>query len=156
MSASVMPSAGHLNGRVHVLPVRVYYEDTDAAGIVYHANYLRFAERGRTEMLRAIGIELSRVQDEDGLVFVVHTGEVYWRKPARLDDVLTVETALTKLGRATVSVRQVIRRAVAADDGGETLVRFVADVACMEIGSGKPARVPPHLRGKFEAYVSDV
>jgi acyl-CoA thioester hydrolase len=129
--------------------VRVYYEDTDAAGVVYHSNYLRFCERGRTEMLRAIGIELGRVQAEDKLVFVVHKGEIAWRRPARLDDTLTVETALTKMGRATVSLRQVIKR------GAEDIVRFNVDVACMDIASSRATPVPEHLRNKFEAYVSE-
>jgi acyl-CoA thioester hydrolase len=150
MTAPLLPTGGELRGRLHVLPVRVYYEDTDAAGVVYHSNYLRFCERGRTEMLRAIGIELGQVQAEDKLVFVVHKGEIAWRRPARLDDALTVETALTKMGRATVSLRQVIRR------GPEDIVQFTVDVACMDIASSKATPVPAHLRSKFEAFVSEV
>lgn len=148
------PGAGELRGRIHVLPVRVYYEDTDAAGVVYHSNYLRFAERGRTEMLRAIGIELGRVQAEEGLVFVVHKGEIAWRRPARLDDALTVETALTRLGRASVSLRQIIRRSSSA--GEEDLVHFTVDVACMDVASSRAAKVPKHLHAKFEAFVSEI
>lgn len=154
MTGAMMPAGGELQGRVHVLPVRVYYEDTDAGGVVYHANYLRFCERGRTEMLRAIGIELGRVQADEGLVFVVHKGEIDWRRPARLDDALTVETTLTRVGRASVSLRQIIRRASGA--GGEDLVHFNVDVACMDMASSRAARVPKHLHAKFEAFVSKI
>jgi acyl-CoA thioester hydrolase len=150
MTAALLPTGGELRGRRHVLPIRVYYEDTDAAGVVYHSNYLRFAERGRTEMLRAIGIELGQVQSEDGLVFVVHKGEIAWRRPARLDDALTVETALTKMSRATITLRQIIRR------GAEDIVHFNVDVACMDVVSSKAAPVPAHLRTKFEAFVENV
>lgn len=149
MTAALLPSGGELQGRLHVLPVRVYYEDTDAAGLVYHSNYLRFCERGRTEMLRAIGIELGQVQAEDKLVFVVHKGEIAWRRPARLDDTLTVETALTKMGRASVSIRHVIRR------GAEDIVHFTVDVACMDVASSRATPVPEHLRSKFEPFVTD-
>jgi acyl-CoA thioester hydrolase len=150
MSAALLPAGGELRGRRHVLPIRVYYEDTDAAGVVYHSNYLRFAERGRTEMLRAIGIELGQVQSEDGLVFVVHKGEISWRRPARLDDALTVETALTKMSRATITLRQIIRR------GAEDIVHFNVDVACMDLASSKAAPVPAHLRSKFEPFVDEI
>lgn len=151
MSAAfdALAPGGALRGRLHVLPVRVYYEDTDAAGVVYHANYLRFCERGRTEMLRAIGIELGRVQAEDNLAFVVHRGEIEWRRPARLDDALTVETALTGVGRARVSLRQAVRR------GGEDIARFAVDVACMDLATSRAAAIPGHLRSRFEAFISD-
>lgn len=149
MTAAVLPAAGELRGRLHFLPVRVYYEDTDAAGVVYHSNYLRFCERGRTEMLRAIGIELGRVQADDNLVFVVHKGEIAWRRPARLDDALTVETSLTKMGRASMTLRQIIRR------DAEDIVHFNVDVACVDLASSKATPVPGHLRSKFEAFVVD-
>src|ERR1700741_1662115 len=110
MTAVLAPSGGELRGRLHVLPVRVYYEDTDAAGVVYHSNYLRFCERGRTEMLRSIGIELGQIQADHTLFFVGHPGAIPWRRPARLDGALTVETDLIKMGHASISMRQVIRR----------------------------------------------
>ncbi len=150
MTGSMVPAGGELRGRIHVLPVRVYYEDTDAAGVVYHSNYLRFCERGRTEMLRAIGVELGEVQARDNLVFVVHTGEIEWRRPARLDDALTVETALTGLGRASVHMRQVVRR------GAQDIVRFNVRVACMDLATSKATPVPDRLRTKFEAFVAEV
>ncbi len=150
MTNAALPTSGELRGRIHVLPVRVYYEDTDAAGVVYHSNYLRFCERGRTEMLRSIGVELGQVQANDNLVFVVHAGEIEWRRPARLDDALTVETALTSLGRASILMRQVVRR------GDEEIVRFNVRVACMDLATSRATPVPDHLRSKFEAFVAEV
>jgi len=145
---ALTPTSGVLQGRLHVLPVRVYYEDTDAAGIVYYANYLKYAERARTEMLRSIGVEQGRLRDEAGMVFVMREGEVKYRRPARLDDALMVETALVELGAASVRMRQVIRRA------SEEVAWFMAHVACTGL-DGKPMRMPAHLRGALEAYVSE-
>jgi len=150
LSVTSLAVGGELRGLVHLLPVRIYYEDTDAAGLVYHANYLRFCERGRTEMLRALGVELGQVQTEDNLVFVVHRADIEWKRPARLDDVLTVETALTGMGRARLSLRQVIRR----DD--EEIVKFNVDVACMDIGTRRATPVPDHLRSKFQAFIRKI
>lgn len=149
-AAAMLPPGGELRGRLHVLPVRVYYEDTDAAGVVYHSNYLRFCERGRTEMLRAIGVELSQVQANDNLVFVVHKADIAWRRPARLDDALTVETALMGIGKASVQMRQIIRR------GAEDIIHFNVNVACMDLATSKATPVPGHLRTKFEAFVSEI
>jgi len=145
---ALAPTSGVLQGRLHVLPVRVYYEDTDAAGIVYYANYLKYAERARTEMLRTIGVEQGRLRDEPGMVFVMREGEVKYRRPARLDDALMVETALIELGAASVRMRQVIRRA------SEEVAWFMAHVACTGL-DGKPMRMPAHLRDALEAYVSE-
>ena len=146
--ASLTPTSGQFRGRVHVLPVRVYYEDTDAAGIVYYANYLKFAERGRTEFLRSLGIEQQRLREETGMQFVMHEGEVKYKKPARLDDALTVETELAELNAASVAMRQTIKR------GGEDLVRFMAHVACTNV-DGKPMRMPAQLRDAFKDYVQE-
>ena len=99
--SALAPTTGAMEGRVHKLPVRVYYEDTDAAGIVYYANYLKYAERGRTEMLRTLGVEQHRLREETGMQFVMANGEVKYRRPARLDDALLGETALTELGAAS-------------------------------------------------------
>ena len=147
MSGAVLPFGGRLEGSRHRLPVRVYYEDTDAAGIVYHASYLCFTERGRSEMMRALDIDLARMWNEDGFVFVLHSAEVKYRRPARLGDLLTVETALTELGRASLKVRQVI-----FGDGGETVV-FEGLLACTG-RDGKPARIPAGVKDKIEAFLS--
>jgi acyl-CoA thioester hydrolase len=148
---ALAPTSGVLQGRLHVLPVRVYYEDTDAAGIVYYANYLKYAERARTEMLRSIGIEQTRLREAVGMVFVMREGEVKYRRPARLDNALTVETALVDLGAASLRMRQVIKRPKAG--ASEELVWFMAHVACTNL-EGKPMRMPAHLRHALEAYVS--
>lgn len=149
MSGAVAaPASGTLNGRTHVLPLRVYYEDTDAGGIVYHANYLRFAERGRTEMLRALGIELTRLREDEGLIFVVRKGDMQYHKTASLDDCLAVETSLTDIRGASVFLHQTIFR-VGDDDVSEELFNFNVHVACMG-QDGKAARMPSKLRGAFE------
>jgi acyl-CoA thioester hydrolase len=124
---------------VHSLPVRVYYEDTDAAGIVYYANYLKFAERGRTEMMRALGFTHSAAAAETGTLFTVRRLAADYRLPARLDDALTVETRVVEVGGATLLLDQRICR----DD--TILAAIDILVAC--IGhDGRPRRVPAELR----------
>ena len=128
-----------MSGITHSLPVRVYYEDTDAAGMVYHANYLKFAERGRSEMLRSLGFGHRRLGSEDGVGFAVRRCSVDYLAPARLEDALTVDTTLEGVGAATLTVRQQIRR------DGELLVDIGMLVAC--IGrDGRPRRLPTALR----------
>jgi acyl-CoA thioester hydrolase len=123
----------------HSLPLRVYYEDTDAAGMVYHANYLKFAERGRSEMLRSLGFGHRRLGQEAGIGFAVRRCLVDYLVPARLEDALTVDTTLADIGAATLSLRQQIRR------DGELLADFDILVAC--IGhDGRPRRLPSALR----------
>src|SRR5260370_14019031 len=97
-------------GMIHSMPLRVYYEDTDAAGIVYYANYLKFAERGRTEMMRALGFAHSRIFEETGIVFTVRRLAADYRTPARLDDWLTVATRIVEIGAATLLLDQQICR----------------------------------------------
>ena len=123
----------------HRHPVRVYYEDTDLAGIVYYANYLRFLERGRTEALRDAGVDQGRLRDETGIVFAVRRVAIEYLRPARLDDLLTVTTAVTRLRGASVEMRQgVLRDAV-------PLVTAEVTVAAMTL-DGRPARLNPELR----------
>src|SRR5437764_6658236 len=92
------------------MPIRVYYEDTDASGIVYYANYLKFAERGRTEMMRALGFAHSSVAAQSGVVFTVRRLAADYRAPARLDDWLSIDTTVHKIGGATLLLHQHIRR----------------------------------------------
>ncbi|TVQ54191.1 MAG: tol-pal system-associated acyl-CoA thioesterase [Rhodobacteraceae bacterium] len=122
----------------HRLVLRVYYEDTDLAGIVYHANYLKFMERGRTEALRAAGVDQTRLKAE-GLVFVVARMAIDFRRPARFDDLLTVETIVARLGAATAEMRQTVLR----DD--LVMAEAAVRVACMGEG-GRAARLPAAVR----------
>jgi len=124
-------------------PVRVYYEDTDMAGVVYYAGYLRFLERGRTEWLRALGVEQFGLAQEAGLVFAVRSLNIEYLKPARLDDALAVLTELTLPGRAQVTLKQRIER------GGETLVEATVRIACLDTKTMRPAALPAEIRRKM-------
>lgn len=128
---------------VHTFPVRVYFEDTDAGGVVFYANYLRYAERARTEMLRALGIESGKLMAKDGLAFAVRHCSVDFIKPARLDDLLRVETRFTEVKGASLVADQRVRR----DD--DDLVRMELKLACMSL-DGRPARLPKALRSRLE------
>ena len=130
----------------HRFPVRVYWEDTDAGGIVYYANYLKFAERARTEMLRVVGIDQSRLMDDSGVTFTVRRCSVDYRAPARLDDLLEVATAISAVAGASVSMTQRIMR---AESG---LVRLVVDMACVG-RSGRPVRLPNQVRSTLSEFV---
>lgn len=121
--------------------VRVYYEDTDFGGVVYYANYLKFYERGRSEALRALGVDQVAMKAE-GLVFVVRRAEVDYIAPARFDDVLEVRTAISRLGGASAVMTQRILR------DGAALSEAVVRVACMD-SEGRPARFPPELRERL-------
>jgi 4-hydroxybenzoyl-CoA thioesterase len=123
---------------------RVYYEDTDAGGIVYYVNYLKFMERARTERLRELGFAQSELAGEN-LLFVVHSSEARYHKPARLDDELLISAEVIELNRASLRFRQQVRRA--AD---ETLLcegQFL--VACVRADSLKPRAIPEALRAAF-------
>lgn len=131
---------------VHKFPIRVYFEDTDAFGIVYHSNYLNFAERARTEMMRLFGLEHSRMMvGDDGLAFAVRRCDADFRRPAKLDDLLEVRTRIIALGGATIDVEQVVYRP--GDD--LDLVRMTLQLACV-LRSGRPARVPAELRNRLQ------
>ncbi len=119
-------------------PVRVYWEDTDAGGVVYYANYLKFMERARSEWLRALGFDQSRLRDELGLVFVVHKVLIEYLKPARFDDLLTVTARLEHANRASLVMRQTIER-----DG--LLGRAEVTLACVQAQTFKPARIPAQM-----------
>ena len=131
--------AGRLEGAVHVFPVRVYHEDTDAAGIVYYANYLRFAERARTELLRSLGIRHAELMRRDGVGFAVRDCTIDYVRPAHLDDELEVHTRITGLGAATLRATQDIKRADAE------LVRMRVRLACLG-RTGRPVRLPGAVR----------
>ncbi len=141
-----MTAVAAASGTTHSMPLRVYYEDTDAAGIVYYANYLKFAERGRTEMMRALGFAHSAIAAETGTIFTVRRLSADYRGPARLDDALSVDTRVLEIGGATVLLDQRICR------DGEVLVALELLVACVG-RDGRPRRVPPGLRVALAAPV---
>ncbi|MCX7163440.1 MAG: tol-pal system-associated acyl-CoA thioesterase [Betaproteobacteria bacterium] len=127
-----------------VLALRVYYEDTDAAGIVYYANYLRFLERGRTEWLRALGHDQNMLMKE-GIAFAVRSVSAEFLKPARLDDQLSVETSVASLGRAQLTFAQRILR------DNELLLDAKIRVACIDPGRGRAIPMPRALHQQFSA-----
>ncbi len=139
------PPPGAFDGHAHVYPLRVYYEDTDAAGIVYYANYLRFAERARTEMMRSLGLNHSGMMAEEGVVFAVRHCTADFLAPARLDDWLEVVTRITGLRGASLGMEQWVRR-----DGAD-LVRMSLKLACMTL-AGRPSRIPATLRAHLEEF----
>lgn len=130
----------------HVFPVRVYYEDTDAGGIVYYANYLKFAERARTELLRAAGIEQRRLLEDPGLGFAVQACTVTYRRPARLDDALEVHSVLRHLSAATIRAQQRILR------GADEVAQLDVSVVCLK-RDGRPGRIPGAIRDALQPYV---
>lgn len=137
------------DGQRHVLPVRVYFEDTDAGGVVYHASYVRFAERGRTDFLRLLGTDARRLIDgsdsREPAAFVVRRMNFDFARPARMDDLLEVETRVKQLGAASVTLDQTISR------DGVRLVTAEIVVVLVSI-SGKPLRISDAVREAFEAH----
>lgn len=125
-------------------PVRIYWEDTDAGGIVYYANYLKFMERSRTEWLRAAGVEQAPLKEQHGLMFVVVDIEAHYRKPARYDDELLVTCAIEDRSRASLTFQQRIYRGGLA---GELLVEGKVRVACLDAVNLKPRAMPADLIG---------
>ena len=125
----------------HSLTVRVYYEDTDLGGVVFYANYLKFIERGRTEALRALGVDQSALKAA-GLVFVVRRLTAEYLSPARFDDVLEVGTRIIGVAGASVEMAQEVRR------DGAALFGATVQVACMDL-SGRPRRLPTEVRARL-------
>jgi acyl-CoA thioester hydrolase len=143
MMAIPDPGVGAFDGKDFVFPVRVYYEDTDAAGIVYYANYLRFAERARTELLRNLGWEQRQLIGSAGLAFAVRSCTADFLSPARLDDRLEVYTRVRQVRGASMTADQIVRK------GDADLVRLRVRVACVS-SAGRPARIPGALRAALE------
>ncbi|MDT3705464.1 MAG: tol-pal system-associated acyl-CoA thioesterase [Thiobacillus sp.] len=122
-------------------PVRVYWEDTDAGGVVYYANYLKFMERARSEWLRAYGFEQDVLRDEAGVVFVVRRVEIDYLSPARFNEKLDVSVSLHEAGRASFKVRQELTR------GADCLALAMVTLACVDVTFFKPVKIPaPILR----------
>ena len=139
--------SGTIESGRHRLAIRVYWEDTDAGGIVYYANYLKFAERARTEMLRLVGIEQDRLRAEEGLTFAVRSCAVDYLKPARLDDRLEIVSRIGNLGGASLVALQEVWRGAAA------LARLTVKLALIG-SSGKAVRLPIRLKDALEPLTS--
>ncbi len=122
------------------LALRVYWEDTDAAGIVFYANYLKFFERARTEWLRSCGFGQESLRRDAGIAFVVTETKLRYRRPARLDDVIDVSVAVVHLGQASLEIAQEARRA------GELLAEGTIRIGCVELGTFRPCRIPNVIR----------
>lgn len=128
----------------HIFPVRVYYEDTDAAGIVYYANYLKFAERARSELLRTRGLGNRTLQEGEGIAFAVRRLAIEYLAPAYLDDLLEVRSRITSVRGASIEAEQDVLR------DGRDLARLTLTLACVA-RNGRPARLPDNVRKAFEA-----
>ncbi len=130
-------------------PIRVYYEDTDAAGIVYYANYLRFTDRARTELLRDIGAAHGQMKVRHGVDFVVKNCVADYLQPAFLDDALDVWTTRSETKGASVTLRQAIRR------GGQDLVVMYVKIVARNQKTGQAARIPSDVRAAFEQLIEE-
>jgi acyl-CoA thioester hydrolase len=141
---------------LHSIRVRVYYEDTDAGGIVYYANYLRFFERARTDWLRAVGVSHRDLSEREGLNLVVRDCAVRYLRPARLDDLLVIELGLadpaTDIGRASLRFTQ---RALLADSGA-ILATGTVRVACVDHRAGRPVALPVRVAAMLAKQVSSI
>jgi acyl-CoA thioester hydrolase len=142
--------SGAFDGSTHIFPLRVYYEDTDAAGIVYYANYLKFAERARTELMRLLGAEHRTMMASDGVSFAVRACAVDYLQPARLDDAIAVLTRVDRAGGASIGMTQTVVRA----DGGDVtvLVAMTVRLACID-GRQRAARLPRRVRTALQKLV---
>lgn len=139
---------GRFEGHVHVLPVRIYYEDTDLSGVVYHANYLRFMERGRSEFFRCAGIfHLAMLEGDEPTVWTLRSASLTFHRPARVDELVEVHTRATSLSGARMTADQKIFRT------GELLAHGAVE-ACIVTLAGKPRRIPEDIRAKLSAFVS--
>lgn len=124
-------------------PVRVYYEDTDSGGVVYHSNYLNFMERARTEWLRALGFEQPVLKDELGMLFVVHSMTIGFKGPAYFNDMLDVKSQLLKIGHGSIEFLQTIIR------NDQVLLEATVKLACVDASSFKPMGIPAPVKLKI-------
>lgn len=127
------------------LPVRVYYEDTDAQGVVYYANYFRFMERARTEWLRSLGVDMAALQDEDRRIFVVAEVNVKFHAPARLNEDLVVTAGLIDRTRVSFDIEQHIYR---NSTDGDLLISGIVKAAYLDADTMRPQRLPPSILGE--------
>ena len=136
------------NEKPFEFPVRVYYEDTDAQGVVYYANYFRFMERARTEWLRSLGVDMLRLQDEERRIFVVAEVQTKFHGPARLCDDLVVTARLDGLTRVTFDIEQKIYR---ESSDGEMLISGIVKAAYLDADTMRPKRIPTSLFGENQS-----
>lgn len=140
------PSAGYIRGNLHILPVRIYYEDTDFSGMVYHANYLRYFERGRSDVLRLLGFGHTELAARaEPLAFTVRRIEVDYFLPARIDDALEVRSLWQEAAGARFKVRQEIFR------GDAKLASALVEAACISL-AGRPRRIPREVLEAFRRF----
>jgi acyl-CoA thioester hydrolase len=142
--------AGRIEGETHILPIRVYFEDTDFTGLVYHANFLKFCERGRSDFIRLLGIDhqsLASPKEGEPAVFVVRRIEIEYFRPARIDEVLEVVTRCSEIGGATLALSQEVRR------DGILVARAKVTVVLVSRG-GKPQRLGTLVRGALQRFVN--
>ena len=144
MSYDILPAKGQIIDKTFVFPVRIYYEDTDAGGIVYYANYLKFAERARTEFLRALNVNQQDNLEENKTGFVVRSCHAEYLSSAFLDDALVVTCKVTELGGAYVVMKQEICR------GNDVLTSIEIKAVYMSILTHRPTRIPVELSAKIK------
>jgi acyl-CoA thioester hydrolase len=138
---------GRFEGKVHILPIRIYYEDTDLSGVVYHANYLRYMERGRTEFFRLSGVtKMAMLDDAEPTAWTLRSASLEFFRPARLDDQLEVRTTCPLLTGARMQADQKIY-------SGDTLLVHGRVEACIMTLGGKPRRIPQAVRDKLLPYL---
>jgi len=132
-------------------PVRVYYEDTDSGGVVYYANYLKFMERARTELLRSIGYQQDQLQQESGIIFAVRSANIQYKKPARFNDELNVVTSISSLGKASIHFKQSVFLQASQHDG--SVPGLLADaeikIACLNAEKFFPQSIPASIVEKI-------
>lgn len=136
----------------HKTSYRVYYEDTDAGGIMYHGNFINFCERARSDLLREIGLPASEITEKLGLGFVVRHLDAEYLRMVKLDALLTVETSLKKIKNTSFVMEQII----SSEEMGQNKAIFEMDVTLVCINAqGKPVRIPEDLRNKFNVYLQE-
>lgn len=148
--SSDTPVPNSTQPRCHMWPVRVYYEDTDAAGVVYYANYLKFCERGRAEWLREVGMDQIALRAERNLVFVVRSVQADYLRPAQMDDALQVVTHIGKVGGASLRFEQTVQRQ------GEVLLTAQVVVACVDWQKQCAVPLPPDVRQAVQSWLNNV
>ncbi|MCJ8191463.1 YbgC/FadM family acyl-CoA thioesterase [Sphingomicrobium aestuariivivum] len=145
---TLTPPQGRFDGSLHSFPVRVYFEDTDLSGIVYHANYLRYFERARSDMLARVGIDQRAAHDEGLGAYAVTQMDIKWKRPAKLDDELVVESRVTNVRAASCSIQQRVRR-------GQDILAEAQVTAALLTPEGRPRRQPADWVEKFKAVTDE-